>query len=112
MERKISRATAPYGPPTADRSIMNMPRPWVTAISVFPIQKRSSTEQLVGPSLVGDHVAPASSLAYRPISVPRYRKREFRGCTAMARTGAFGSDVPTLLQLRPPSVVFQTLPDV
>ncbi|MFI6849477.1 hypothetical protein OG535_39370 [Kitasatospora sp. NBC_00085] len=34
------------------------------------IQNRSSTEQLVGPSLVGDQVAPASSLANRPTSVP------------------------------------------
>ena len=47
-----------------------IPRPWVTETRVSPIQNRSSTEQFVGPWFVGDHVAPESSLANRPTSVP------------------------------------------
>jgi hypothetical protein len=46
------------------------PRPCVTEMRVSPIQNRSSTEQLVGPSLVGDQVVPESSLANGPTSVP------------------------------------------
>ena len=39
-------------------------------VRVPPIQNKSSTEQYVGPSFVGNQVAPESSLAYRPTSVP------------------------------------------
>src|SRR5262245_42593725 len=51
---------------TLERSIWNKPRPCVAHTSVSPTQKSSSTEHVVGPSLVGDHVAPASSLANTP----------------------------------------------
>src|SRR5215213_6746148 len=90
--------------------MLNMPRPWVTQISTSFIQNRSSTEQFVGPSLVGDHVAPVSSLANTPTSVPRYRKLDFRGWTRSARIGASGSAPPILLHVLPPSVVRHTLP--
>ena len=57
--------------------IENMPRPCVAATSVLPIQKSSSTEQLVGPSLLGDQLAPPLALAKTPTSVPTYRKFGF-----------------------------------
>src|SRR6185503_12001998 len=50
--------------------IENIPRPCVAATSVLPIQNNSSTEQFVGPSLLGDQLAPALALAKTPTSVP------------------------------------------
>ncbi len=55
---------------TEERSMENMPRPNVPANRVFSIHCRSKTAQLVGPSFVGDQLAPPSSLANTPRSVP------------------------------------------
>ena len=53
-----------------ERSMRNMPRPCVTHTRDSAIQNRSNTGQLVGPSFVGDQVAPPSSLVNSPTSVP------------------------------------------
>ena len=89
--------------------MLNMPRPWVMQIRVSPLHTKSSTEQLVGPSFVADQLAPPSSLANRPTSVPRYTKSVWRGWTVTARTGAAGRPAPMPAQVAPPSSLRQTL---
>jgi hypothetical protein len=79
---------------------------------MVPIQNSSSTEQFVGPSLVGDHVVPPSSLANTPTSVPRYTNLEFAGCTTTLRIGACGNPAPTSRQDAAASTVRHTLPEV
>src|SRR5262245_59732728 len=86
-----------------------MPRPCVTQIRVSLLQIRSSTEQLVGPWLVAEQVAPSSSLTKTPTSVPSYHRFDRRGCTVTARTGAADRPAPRLRQVAPRSSLRQTL---
>src|SRR5262245_55549827 len=70
----------------------NMPRPCVTATSLpTPRMISSSTATFAGPSLVDDHVAPKSSDANTPTSVPTYSHPPQK--RAIELTGALGSDL-------------------
>src|SRR5256885_391722 len=52
-----------------DGVVVKRPRPCVTATSVVPMKKTSSTETFAGPSCGTVHVVPPSSLVKSPTSV-------------------------------------------
>src|SRR2546426_825624 len=86
-----------------------MPLPWVTATSLLPSQKSSSTATLAGPLLPVDQWPPPSELPNTPASVPTYSVLVSDGAMTIEFTGAAGKLAVILDHVRPLLLVRQTL---